>query len=197
METIEMLNRRLIERYGQYRTDKPWFQLRMSNTIVENQYDTFIDFLKGTDIFLREVTETRRVKPYGHIDPPKWILERLIANPNPEILVGEKLVYASIWVFGLKGDVYGEPIEPKWIALEFVIDNLLNSQRIDPITGRNDTSHYAKYIAEGKDKNDIEGKTLRVNELIEALYGGTDKVGDALVTGNAISLPNRDMEIKL
>lgn len=197
MESIESLNKRLIERYGRYSEDKPYFQLRMSDTIVEHQHDTYCDFLRGTNILIREVTETRPVKPYAYVQPAKWILERLIPNTEPEVIVEGKLIYTSIWIFGVKGDIFGEPIEPKWIAIEFVIDNLLNSQKRDPITGIGNKSHYAKYIPTGKDRNDAEGKELRVKELIEALYGEQSTVGDALVTGNAISLPNRDMEIKL
>lgn len=189
MESIEVLNLRLIEYYGSYRLDMPNFQLRMSDQVIETQFDTFCDFLEGTNILLREVTEARKIKIYNYIQPPKWILERLVPNPNPDEILDGKLIYTCIWAFGLMGDPLGEPIEPKWIALQFVIDNLLDGQR--------KRSHFAKYTSEEKEGGSKEAKELRVLELMEALYGEQSKVADALNSKNAVALPNRDMEIKL
>lgn len=188
-EKIEDINKRLAEVFGSYRQGMPWFQLRWTDDIIEKHFDTYCDFMRGTNILLREVTEVREVKPYDYIRPPKWALERLIPNPNPEMLISDsQLVYTLIWAFGYKGDPSGEPIHPKWRACEFLIKNLLG--------GSARKSEYAKYTAklgEGQTEADRE---FRIEQLMEDLYGEPSKVGDAIASKNAVVIDNRDMEIK-
>lgn len=184
MESIETLNKRLIEYYSYFEAELPNYRLVFSDDQYEVRLGDYTDYSEE-GIFLREVTEFRNVKKYPFIKH-KWILEKCLPS-NSNALV-TKVSYESIWTFGKMGDPYGEPIFPKWIALQFIIDNIhKNMERI--------SNPFPKYTMKAEEKNDPEGIALRIAELEEALYGCTDKVGDAIASKNAVVLGNRDAEI--
>lgn len=181
MEQVEIINQRLIDYYGYFESgDKPNYRLVYSNNQFEMILDTFRDYVPGTNIFVREVTEFREVRKYPYLKN-KWVLEKIL--PAPEQLT-TNLTYESIWVFGKKGDPYGESIEPKWIAIQFVIDGIHEAMA-------KAGSPFPKYTPRPIEQNDPEGLRLRYNEIYEALYGNESNVTDSLMQHSGVFIDSK------
>lgn len=120
-ESIEVINKRLIEIYGRTTDNRARFRIVWSGDQLEKRYGTFTEYYGN--IFLREVTCVKEVKKYDYIVPAKYVLEELKYYENPEIPF-EYSHYEALWSFMNKER---EPLWPKWDIVKIVVESRLNS----------------------------------------------------------------------
>lgn len=121
MQTIEILNTGLKDLYGRMLDGRPRFRLSWSDDQLEHRKGLFRDYYG--DVLVREVEETRLVKKYAYIDPPCWVLEKLVFYRNPELPTAEMGAYEPVWAFKDKDK---NPLEPNWKVIEFIMYHLHN-----------------------------------------------------------------------
>lgn len=101
-------------------TGQVMYRLVWSESIYENRFGKFRDFT-SSGLFVREVTETRRVRKYNYIHErfilEKWAPGNLTANRElPDASNGD---YIPVYVFEDKKGNYLPPTER---ALKFILD---------------------------------------------------------------------------
>lgn len=179
-ESVEVLNQRLVDYFGYFEGQPSW-RVVFSDDQLEKRRGTYRDHTKE-GLFLREVTEIREVPKYRQWIQHKWILERLTAVPEmcqDELLT--RLSYEPIWVFE---DKKGNPLDPIWMAIEYLVTRILGKQGRRP------------FIPE-------ENAEERISKLEEYLFGNETDVGDALAHKEGIVVPENkndanttDMDVK-
>lgn len=108
---IDIINKKLAGEYVTLDGHK-LFRLVWSESITENRYGTFREFTEG-GLFIREVTETRRVRKYNYIHN-RWVFEmwapgNLVANrETPDAANGD---YVPVYVFESGTGLYLPPNE--------------------------------------------------------------------------------------
>lgn len=113
---IKLINDWLAKQ-GKNPQGRPLFRLVWSNNETEIRYGTFNDF-KG-DIFLRSVTETRRVLKYNYINE-RWILEMWLPVSNPELPASQyEGTWEPLFVFEGKDNCY---LQPTMKTVQFLIE---------------------------------------------------------------------------
>jgi hypothetical protein len=175
MESIDSLNRRLIEYFGvDTITGDPIWRIVFSDDQYEKRLIDVID--EGFPLLIPEVREVPKYKQWIQ---HKYVLERLVVVPkiNAKELPGAKLTYEPLWVYEDKDH---NPLAPKWEVTEFVIDTVYSAQ------GK---SNLAKYKPDEKDLNTKESAELRIKELEKELFGNETDVGDSLAHDQAIIVP--------
>jgi len=174
MESIRVLNKRLEDRFGRFHTtSSPLWRLSWSEHEYEKRYGTYRDFVSGTNILLREVSEVRETKKYPYIEN-RWILERLVEVPeiNQDELT-TKLSYECIWAFKLAQ-------QPTWNAIEFLVD----------VCQEGTNKH--KTIDKGPGPEEaIEERRTRIEKLHEELFGDESEIADALHWGQGVIVPGK------
>lgn len=177
MERIEILNRRLEERYGKVEI-RPKYRLVWSDDLFENRPGPWRDYTKE-GIFLREVNEIRHVPKYTYIKS-RWLLESLMEVPySPQTEHMDKLSYECIWKFE---DENKQPVYPFWAGIELIIEAVLSAaaQRVGK-----------KY----RDPFDVDPEYApevlkqQVVEMQERLFGNETDVTDALSYREGIVVP--------
>lgn len=94
---VEAINTWLKNNYGNY-DGKAKFRIVYANDEMEKRLGTFVDFVPGTDIFLREVTEVREVKKYSEPNfKDAYVIEKLV--PNYHVSTLGRLSYEPIWSY--------------------------------------------------------------------------------------------------
>jgi hypothetical protein len=180
-ETIESLNRQLIDLYGvDTLTGQAMWRIVWSEDQYEMIHGTFSDFTEG-GLYIRTVTETRKVKKYLNFTTDRYILERLVLVPeiNANELVASKLSYEPLWTFE---NGKGEYLPPKLNACKFIADTVLATQHGDHSLKR--------YVdPEGTHEGALEGKKKRVDNIIEELFGDQSSLDYTTVTGESIIVP--------
>jgi len=166
---------------------------------MEKRYGTFDDFLPGTQIFLRTVTETREVPKYRQWIHNKHILERLVLVPEfqQHELPSSKVSYEPLWVFE---DRVGNYLPPRLDAAKFIIDGVLEAQIVNTmmITGKEsqDKPNLARYIdPEGTTEGAKAFRKQEIDGMVEELFGDeTGLMGQTLSRsqggGQAIIVPH-------
>lgn len=175
---VDVINNQLRDIYGSdIVTGLSIFRVVWSEEQLEKRYGTFTDFVPGTDIFLRTITETREVPKYRQWIHEKHILERLVVVPEfqQQELPGSKISYEPLWVFENR---YGNYLPPRLDACKFIIDGVLAAQAVTTmmITGneKRDRTTLAKYIDPDAGKNSEELKSNydnKINGIVNELYG--------------------------
>lgn len=100
--------------------NRPKFRIVWSDKIYENRYGTFNDFTES-GLFIRTVTEVRRVRKYAYIFE-RWIMEmwagaELMSNKEtPDVINGD---YVCIYVFE---DSKGNPLPVTEKVIKFLIN---------------------------------------------------------------------------
>ena len=118
MTETKLLNEYLKTR-GTSITGQVIYRLVWSEDIFENRYGFYRDFTKE-GLFIREITETRRVKKYNYIHEryilEKWAPGNLTASPEtPDASNGD---YLPIYVFE---DKKGNHLAPTRKVVEFLV----------------------------------------------------------------------------
>lgn len=118
-------------------------------------------------------------KKYGYINR-RYVLEKLCVVPAQDGMeLVEVLSYEPLWVFQTAPPKM-EPLYPKWRAMEFVIENVLEAARVG--------KYYSKPIQDPDLEPDAKHK--RINALMHELYGNETDTGDALAYKEGISVPS-------
>ena len=112
-ESVALINQRLKDCYGS-EGELPNWRVVFSSDQYEMRNALFRDFTEE-GLFIREVTETRRVPKYSYFDP-KWILEALREIPFTNLVEvkGVKLSYECLYAFPYRD---GKPLVPIWPAV--------------------------------------------------------------------------------
>lgn len=171
MESIEVLNKRLIDHFGlDSDTGRPIFRIVWANDQLEKRLVSSTD--EGIDLLFPEV---REVKKYSYLKDV-YVLERLVLVPdeNQSEIPTEKLSYEPIWA-------YNEQIPPIWSATKFIVDTLYAA------LGK---SNLAKYV-DSEENTTPEGRQQRITKLHEELFGNETEVGDALRYKEGIVVPEK------
>jgi len=134
---IREINRNLVEHFGKDFLDRPVYRVVWSDDLVEKRFGTFRDYVSGTNILLREVTEVREVRKYSYLEP-QYVLEKLFINQhNTEILESDTFnpqhcTYEPVWCFGHDSShKYGKKArQPVWRAIQLLITMLLNPKKL-------------------------------------------------------------------
>jgi hypothetical protein len=191
---IHIINRRLADIYGHDFLDQPIYRIVWSASETEKRFSTFRDFLQGTNIFLREVTEVREVKKYPDF-APQWILEKLFFNQhNNEILDNTTLAprtctYEPLWAFGL--DDKNKPKQPVWRAIEIILMCVNNPKKLTP-SQMND-----KEFEQAKKDEELMMEIMNTRIKNDAFHSAVQD-GDAVLFGRSKSeMPKEEKKIEI
>lgn len=172
-EPLEVINRRLRERYGVAELDCPnWRIVWADNNLTEKRYGTFTKFDDhGNPI--GEFTGVEIRPKYGYINN-RWVLERFTwVPPNVETDLVEKHYYHPTWTFEDKNK---NPLPAEWEAIEIIIETVMRAAA--RATG-------AKYKETNADYT-MEQMKRRIR-IMEELFGNETKVTDALRYKDGVS----------
>jgi len=116
MESIDDINKRLVDRYGKdVSLNNPNYRIVNTRGLTEHRYGTFRDY-DDNRTFIREVSEVREVEKYPFYED-SWVLEKLTPNlANAELIA--KVSYEPIWVFGQAGS----DKNPNWRAVVLLVN---------------------------------------------------------------------------
>ena len=208
---VKVINSQLRDLYGNdIVTGQSIFRVVWSEDQFEKRHGTFDDFLPGTKIFLRTITETREVPKYRQWIHGRHILERLVVVPeiNQGELPSTKISYEPLWVFRKGDDNETEEgyLPPRLDACKFIIDAILTAQSYNTmmITGQEskDKNNLKRYLdpATGKSSEEIvEHGKKKIDGLVNELFGDeTGLMGQTLSRnqggGSAIIVPHNYKE---
>lgn len=192
METVETLNQRLFERYGNYsydqrvkgliQTNLPLFRIVFSDDQFEKRYT---DYTK--EGLLLQMPRVEEKPKYRHYIQHKYLIERLTAIPDfVESDLVERLSYEPLWVFE---DRFGNPLPPKWEVCEIVIDQVHRAAARAVGEKIEDPSKL-----EANPKIGAEVRLARIKRLEEEMFGNETRVTDSLATKEAIVVPGPQKE---
>ncbi len=173
MESIEVLNLRLIDYFGvDTNTGRPIFRIVWANEQLEKRLMDCTP--EGIQLLYPEVRETPKYPYLKNV----YVLERLTIVPdvNQSEIPVNKLSYEPIWAYRNEFN----PLPPTWEATQFVIDSLYAA------LGKRSM---AKYVDDEKNTTE-EGRQQRIMELQGELFGNETDVGDALAYGDGIVVPS-------
>ena len=172
METIEILNQRLIDEYGvDTSTNQPIFRIVWANDETEMR---MTDVVEGVQLLY---PCAYRMKKYPYLKD-LYVLERLVAVPeiNRKELLDLKMSYEPVWAYR---DENQQPLPPIWDATKFIVDALYAA------LGK---KSLRKYIDPENDMTP-EGLDLRITKLCDELFGNETEVTDALAYKEGIVVP--------
>jgi hypothetical protein len=173
METIQTLNRRLVDYYGtESSTDQPMFRIVWANDEREFR---LVGEVAGITLLYPEV---REVTKYPYMKD-LFVLERLVIIPdeNAHELPAAKLSYEPLWAYC---DANRNPVPPVWVATQFIVDTLYAA------LGK---KSMARYVDSEKNTT-MEGREQRIAEIQTELFGNETDTGDALRYKQGIVVPN-------
>lgn len=128
LNIIDSINQDLLSKY-RVLDGRPIYRLVFSDTQFEVRKGKFTDWYGP--ILIREVTEVRRIKKYWYIQPPCWILEKLVFIHNnqalkdltEELVEGRNGTYEPVYTFR---DAQDQPLEVNPRVVNFIIWKLHN-----------------------------------------------------------------------
>ncbi len=132
---IQAVNQKLRDYYGKDFLNQPIYRCVWSEDEIEKRFGEFEDYVPGTNILLRRVTEVREVKKYSYLQP-QWVLEKLFRNQhNNEILDNSTLApqsctYEPLWAFGHEKN--GRARRPIWRAIELILLSVNDPKKLTP-----------------------------------------------------------------
>lgn len=138
-----------LKNYGSY-DGKVKFRLVWANDQTEKRLGTFTDYLPGTDIFLREVTEVREIKKYREPNfKDTYVIEKLV--PNYHKAISGRLSYEPIWSYDIRLND-GSIKHPTFEAVQFFMRMAIDG-----------AGHTAKFWIEQAEKQDRDTLTYYEN----------------------------------
>jgi hypothetical protein len=174
MESIETLNQRLIDHYGNDSdTNRPIFRIVWANDQTEKRMVSELD--NGIKLLFPAV---REVKKYSYIKD-LYVLERLVVVPDIDQteLPVSKLSYEPLWAYC---NADRQPVAPMWEATKFIVDTLYAA------LGKRSM---AKYVDDEKNTTK-EGREERIKTLQDELFGNETETSHALRYKQGIIVPN-------
>ncbi len=187
---VELINKSLIDFYGiDTFSSQPIFRVVWSNDQFEKRLMDYTD--AGIHLLYPEV---REVPKYRQWNPNRYILERLVVVPVPQMvdLAGAKVSYEPIYTYADKNDNY---LPPRLESTKFIIDNLLTAQMVSKsfITGDEKVDRRtARYSdPENTTEKAMAAKTARVNAIVDELGGEESSLmGATIDCGTASFVPH-------
>jgi hypothetical protein len=168
-ESIEYINKRLIQDFGREWNGMPRWRVVFSDDQLEKRWTEFTD--EGFQLINPEV---RELPKYRQRIQGKYILERLVPVVPPTDLV-DKISYEPAWVFE---DRVGNYLPPYYDGCKFVIESVYSA--IDK------KGNHVKY----KDPaNDPEYREKLIDDAEDKLFGNETELTDALHHKAAIINP--------
>ena len=124
--------------------------------------------------------EVREVPKYKQWVPSKWVLEQLVAVPdvNSKELAGMKVSYEPVFVFE---NAKGDALPPKFEVSKIVIDTIYAAM------GKTSLAKYK----EPSQEESIEQQKVRVDEIVEELFGNETDVSDHLTRQTGVVISNK------
>jgi hypothetical protein len=165
---VNFINQWLLARFRTDALGRQIFRVVWSNELAERR-DGAHEVWDGS-IYLRTEFGVKQVLKYEYIKD-RWILEKLVFQPNGEIVGSEIGHYEPVWVFWNKD---GEYLKPILKAVQLILNCLLDGK---PMT---------KAEWESLDKKKQE-ETLRLCE--EFLEDTNSKLGLQFDLGEAVTVP--------
>ncbi len=160
-ETVETLNKRLIDYYGYFEGDMPNYRVSWVNDLRELR---------------REGYGFREVPKYNYLKD-KYILEKLVpvdSMSSNELLA--KLSYECIFVFE---DKEFKPLPPKWELIELVIYGIHKFLGKEPKKPSFPTT-----------EEELVAKAERIDKLEQELFGNESQTTDALAHKQGVVVPS-------
>jgi hypothetical protein len=172
-ESIESINKKLVENYGTEFGDAPRFRVVFSEDQYEKRWTDHTD--EGFELLYPEV---RLLPKYKQYIKEKYILERLIPVVGETDLL-TKTSYEPAWVFQ---DKHGNYLPPFYEGCKHVIESMFYAiQR---------AGAFAKY----KDKNvSPEERLAEIKKVEDELFGNETDVCDHLADGTGIVVPGSNL----
>lgn len=168
-ETIESINKKLLEYYGTEFGNAPRFRVVFSDDQYEKRWTTHTD--EGFELVHPEVRELPKYKQYIRA---KYILERLVPTGQETDLL-TKVSYEPAWVFQ---DKDGNYLPPFFEGCKHVVESLFSA--IDK------AGTFTKY----KDKNiSPEERLAEIKKVEDQLFGNETDVGDHLAYKTGVVVP--------
>ena len=174
MESVEVLNQRLIDYFGlDTNTGQPMFRIVWADDQLEKRLVQRTE--AGIEFIFPEIME---VKKYSYL-PHMYVLEQLVIIPEVQKkeIPGKNLSYEPLWAFKDKDN---NPLPPIWTATKFVIDTLHAAM------GK---KSMRKYV-DSELNTTVEGKDQRVKELAAELFGNETQTTDALAYKEGVVVPS-------
>lgn len=132
MTEVELINKNLKKLHGTDFTDRPIFRVVWAPSQTEKRVGEFNEFYGS--IFVRTSFGMHERKKYPWVGE-RWVLEKLVTarvDWLPESANGH---YEPIWVFEDSEKNY---LAPKWFAIEFLLNQLMNKTILTPGDMRRD-----------------------------------------------------------
>src|SRR3989304_674369 len=165
IENIDTINKRIKDHYGST-NDLPKFRIVFSTDQYEKRLTNYTD--EGLELLYPEV---RLLPKYKQWKPDRYVLEKLTEVNNSGVTV-DKLSYEPIWFFEDNNNL---PLRPAWIAAKMIIDTVNKNME--------QAGMYTKYkdpLAGLTTVEQLEKKSLELDEMKETLFGNETSIGDAL-----------------
>ncbi len=181
MQTVDDINKQLIDLYGiDTESSNPIWRVVYSEDQFEYRRGTYDDYTPN-GLFIRTVTEVRYVPKYRQWIHYKYILERLVAVPDSNILElpTVKKSYEPIWVFQDKNE---NALPPRIDACQFIINTIYAAQY-----GTHNLKKY--HDPEWCQEAELDNRKKRVDGLVEELFGEQSSLEGTTVTGESIIVP--------
>jgi hypothetical protein len=174
METVESLNKRLIDYFGiDTESSNPIWRLSWSTDQTEVQWTKYTK--EGLEMLFPQAVEVKKY-PFAQ---NKWVLERYVLVPSLHNEMTVKKSYEPMWIFD-------EGLPPKWEPIKMIVDTVYlalgkepsrQPQYPDPDNGLS-TQEY------------LEKESERVKQVQEDLFGNETDTGDALAHKEGVSVPH-------
>jgi hypothetical protein len=173
MESIEVLNDRLLNLYGKFENVPAW-RIVYSEDQFEKRLTWFTD--EGFALLTPVMKLLPKYKQWLH---NCYVLERAMPVPitNQKELT-ELISYEPVWSFVDKNN---NSLPPKWEVIEIVIRSIYQASAM---------AVGAKYKDPENDEP-IAAKAERIAKIEEELFGNESYVGDALAHKQAVVVPNK------
>jgi hypothetical protein len=188
--TLQIINQRLADIYGITNDGNPRFRLVLASEQIEKKIGTFREYVKGTNILLREFTGCKPVPKYWYTDAV-YVLERYVKEPFLDIYPASDCPvdtpkedwsgYEPFLAFDSQTVKNGlHTTLPSWKAVNFVIKTNLFLER--RIKGETETENSLRAEEE---KQLIQEKLLAYEQLQDI----APELPSRLVEGTAVVVP--------
>ena len=175
LESPETINKRLIDQFGiDTHSSNPIWRVVFSDDQMEKRLTNFTK--EGFELLTPMVIEVPKYKQWIQ---GKYILERFVIVPDFQQieLAGAKTSYEIIWTFE---DKNGNPLPPKWEAINFIINTIYAAQY-----GTHNLKKF--HDPENSQEAALEAKRQRVDAIIEELWGDQSSLQGTTKTGESVA----------
>src|SRR5215471_2559895 len=168
-EGLDVLNRRLVEKYGNFSGDPmfPMYRIVWSGDQYEHRW------VEYTPEGLQCAPYVRQMPKYRQWQGDCFILERcLVLPPGSDIETEHGFGYEPLWAYKTHNN---EPVPPVWFATELIIETVLEAAA--KAVGTKYTPRYRDPDAGLNKKDLIEKREERLKQLEKELFGNETKEG--------------------